>query len=231
MRIAVSDLPRATRPGEPGVRVDDERRIWVPIGMNPYYFPQFARRRDFESERRAGGRLTRTTLRAALAVCSHCKILIGRGYHETELYLYVRPTKKAVPNKKDDQFKFLCGGCATSPLEMSILAGLTPSLDEKYILPFGLCLISHTDWGGRYGEYIEGHWQGALAAKKMQLLADLAQPWSDFKRACIRAHQRKYGTLETFSAERLFAQWLFLQQPTEMTFTDLFSQVPVEKAA
>jgi hypothetical protein len=111
---------------------------------------------------------------------------------------------------------------------MSILARVTPSMDEKHILPVGFCLVGHTDWAGRYGDLIEAHWKDTKDLKIDQLIDELADPWFKFRRKYEDAYQ-KYGEGKRLpTPHAIFSQWLPAQQPSELTFTDLYDDIPNE---
>jgi hypothetical protein len=203
-------LPIASKPGMPGLRLDDRQRVWVPIGINvvaknggnEFFFPQFVRRREWEMDVRAGGRRTTSSIRTKLCECSRCEFFIGRGYLETEVYL--RP----LLGQETITWKIVCGGCA-----------------EELHLSFGFCLVGHADWSDSHARSIRSSWHLAMPLKIRQLEETLISAWNSAEFRTMQRYREKHQTLKGFPRVALWERFIALQQPEVMTFNLLFTEL------
>ncbi len=214
--LTTRDLPHATQPGEVGVHVDSKGNVWLPIGLNPMsryldrtnlQIAHIQARRQWEDDRRAGARKTAGKVRVSLANCSWCKISIGIGYTQSELY--IRP----VLVKDHFEWKTVCGSCAT----------------WWHGLHFGFCVVSQRDWEDYAGNkrLIIRQWNKARIAKYERLESlegdDIFGKWRVHELQAVRRWKHDHGTVHGYLDHRqLFLNsFITMQQPTVMTFSTL----------
>ena len=169
-----------------------------PNGEN--FMPKVQARKEWDEERRLGGRRTTAQVRGKLCKCSYCQIKIGRGYVETEIYL--RP----ILGRDCIEWKFVCGTCAV----------------QDFGLSYDYCLVSHADWSGPHKRRILAAWQTTMKSK-IQLLEDvLIERWHQLQFLALKRYRERHHTVRGFPQQRLWAEFVSFQRAGIVTFTDLY---------
>lgn len=209
--ITVRDLPIAEKAGDVGIR-QDRYGTWVPLGWNvDNYAAKVKKRREWEAEQRAGGRWSPSGLMIPVAKCSLCRIVIGRGYWEQEIYLW--PTGfEQIPHPRKPQKKttrpswsFVCAHCATDDLGLS----------------FGYCFVSQEDYTGPYAARLNGITAGVIATKRDALYDYLLPLWNPYISERKRAYSHEHGSLKGFPRLALFQEFAADQRPPVLTFATI----------
>lgn len=209
--LTLADIPVAKKPGEPGLRVDGDGRVWIPIGLNvfsktkagAYFMPQYMARHEWHLRNIAGGKPNKAQIQVRIAKCSRCHICIGRGYVQTELY--VRPVIAGDIIK----WKTVCGRCATT----------------VYNLSFGFCLVADRDWSGPHSARIQRHWAKALTLKCADLEEQVIDRWNNAELMIVRKYRAKFGTLKGYPRQRFLSEFVMLLDPDVPPFTDYYDRI------
>ena len=222
--LTLEDVPYTHEHGAVGIRVDDDGRVWVPIGWNMRsryltrtneHLAHIQARKQWEADQRAGARKTAGGLQVSLARCSFCDICIGRGYWQRELY--IRP----LLGKDQLEWKTLCGRCAT----------------VHFGLHFGFCVVAERDWTGPHNTHIIRLWGEAVRRKYLRLEAedgdDVFGTWVRFEELAYRRWRREHGDPFGYHEQRqlMLDKIIATQQPEVVTFTQLFEEQTQKRAA
>lgn len=201
----LDDLAEAEQPGQPGLRYTPEG-TWVPLGMNwERCSPMVQERKLWDRDRSAGGLWNPSDVLVALATCARCSICIGRGFVETELYLY----PVGLTHARGLNWKVLCGGCATRHKK----------------LPFGYCLIAHADWSDDYADKIVGAHRALRDFKRRALEHQLIPAWNVTAAAAKLEYHTAHGEVASWPRAQAFAAFIHGDfAPLPLTFTALYAR-------
>lgn len=225
-RLRLRDIPIATRPGQPGITYYADGSVGIPIGLNVRakslrsntMFAHIQSRKKWEEDKRSGGRNAPDQLMMNVMKCSYCQIIVGRGYFETELYIYPTIGKGCL------EWHTLCASCAV----------------EVYQLPFHFCLIAERDWTGGCEEHIVGERFHVRELKKYghdglgipSLEEQIVEDWNKLEYRVRMKWKEQGNPMRTFPRTQLFGRWLQEKQykHLQLTFTDIYTRIQQQEA-
>lgn len=197
-------------PGGVGIRRDGAG-FWLPVGVRMEFLSPMAQARvDWERDRRAGGMASPAGPLVRIATCARCTICIGRGYTQTEVYLWPSGFERVSRSERRRiAWRFCCAWCAND-------------LGMRH----GYCLVAHLDWTDTWRaelDRIRVIPAAVIDIKARVIERTLVPAWNAYSREQKARYRAEHGTLDDFPLDKLFKGFYPTAPVPVLTYTTIRS--------